>query len=56
MLRDIEKDTVEWENNFDDTLKSLQFYLLDYQIFTNGTTGIAVGMAINMPPHNLTSS
>ena len=55
MLRDIDKDTVEWENNFDDTLKEpavLPSRLPN--LLLNGTTGIAVGMATNMPPHNLT--
>ena len=55
MLRDIDKDTVEWENNFDDTLKEPAVLPARLpNLLLNGTTGIAVGMATNMPPHNLT--
>ena len=54
MLVDIEKDTVEHQFNFDDTLKEPT--VLPTQIpnlLINGASGIAVGMATNMPPHNL---
>jgi DNA gyrase subunit A len=55
MLADIEKDTVDHKLNFDDTLKEPT--VLPTRIPTllvNGASGIAVGMATNMPPHNLT--
>ena len=55
MLRDIDKDTVDFQLNFDDTLKEPT--VLPTRIPTllvNGASGIAVGMATNMPPHNLT--
>jgi len=54
MLIDIEKDTVEWQLNFDDSLKEPT--VLPTRIpglLVNGASGIAVGMATNMPPHNL---
>ena len=54
MLRDIDKDTVDFQLNFDDTLKEPT--VLPTRIPTllvNGASGIAVGMATNMPPHNL---
>ena len=54
MLRDLEKDTVEFTPNFDDTLKEPS--VLPAQIpnlLVNGASGIAVGMATNIPPHNL---
>ena len=57
MLIDIEKDTVEWQLNFDDSLKEPT--VLPTRIpglLVNGASGIAVGMATNMPPHNLTES
>ncbi|MDA3779652.1 MAG: DNA gyrase subunit A [Bacteroidales bacterium] len=56
-LRDLEKDTVDFKLNFDDTLKEPT--VLPTRIPTllvNGASGIAVGMATNMPPHNLTDS
>ncbi|MEE2931724.1 MAG: DNA gyrase subunit A [Bacteroidota bacterium] len=54
MLLDIEKDTVDWNNNFDDTLKEPAVLPARLpNLLLNGTTGIAVGMATNMPPHNL---
>ena len=55
MLADIEKDTVDHQFNFDDTLK--EPVVLPTRIpnlLVNGAAGIAVGMATNMPPHNLT--
>ena len=55
VLRDIEKDTVDFIPNFDDSLKepSILPSLLP-TLLVNGASGIAVGMATNMPPHNLT--
>ncbi len=54
MLRDLEKDTVDWENNFDDTLKEPKTLPSRYpNILVNGAMGIAVGLATNIPPHNL---
>lgn len=55
MLRDLEKNTVGFAPNFDDTLQEptvLPAYLPN--LLVNGSSGIAVGMATNMPPHNLT--
>jgi DNA gyrase subunit A len=55
MLRDLEKNTVDFTPNFDDTLKEPT--VLPAQIpnlLVNGSSGIAVGMATNIPPHNLT--
>ena len=55
MLKDLDKDTVEWELNFDETLKEPS--VLPSAIPTlliNGSEGIAVGMATKIPPHNLT--
>ena len=57
MLADIDKDTVDWQLNFDDSLKEPT--VLPTRIpglLVNGASGIAVGMATNMPPHNLTES
>ncbi|WP_288739394.1 DNA gyrase subunit A [uncultured Coprobacter sp.] len=57
MLRDIDKDTVDFKNNFDDTLR--EPVVLPTRIpnlLINGASGIAVGMATNMPPHNLSES
>jgi DNA gyrase subunit A len=54
MLLDIEKDTVDWQDNFDGSLK--EPLLLPGKVpnlLVNGSAGIAVGMATNMPPHNL---
>ncbi len=53
-LRDLEKETVDWNSNFDDTLKEpavLPTVLPN--LLVNGSSGIAVGMATNIPPHNL---
>ena len=57
MLRDIDKDTVDFQLNFDDTLK--EPVVLPTRIpnlLVNGASGIAVGMATNMPPHNLSET
>ncbi len=54
MLRDLEKDTVDFAPNFDDSLQEprvLPSYLPN--LLVNGSSGIAVGMATNIPPHNL---
>lgn len=54
MLRDIEKDTVDMQNNFDDTLQEPTVLPAGIpNLLVNGSSGIAVGMATNMPPHNL---
>lgn len=55
MLEDIEKDTVRFENNFDDSLQEPKVLPAKIpSLLINGSSGIAVGMATNMPPHNLT--
>ena len=55
MLADIEKDTVDFSNNFDDSLQEPTVLpALLPNLLLNGASGIAVGMATNMPPHNLT--
>jgi DNA gyrase subunit A len=55
MLRDIDKDTVDFRLNFDDTLKEPSVLPTRIpNLLMNGASGIAVGMATNMPPHNLT--
>ena len=55
LLADIDKDTVDWQNNFDDSLKEPSVLPSRLpNLLLNGGTGIAVGMATNMPPHNLT--
>jgi len=54
MLLDIDKETIDWNLNFDDTLKEPSVLPARLPaLLLNGTTGIAVGMATNMPPHNL---
>lgn len=54
MLEDIEKDTVEWRDNFDGTLKEPVMLPGKFpNLLVNGSSGIAVGMATNMAPHNL---
>jgi len=54
MLRDIDKDTVDFQLNFDDTLKEPTVLPTRIpNLLINGASGIAVGMATNMPPHNL---
>ena len=57
MLRDIEKDTVPFRLNFDDTLKEPDMLPARFpNLLVNGATGIAVGLATNIPPHNLKES
>ena len=54
MLRDLDKETVEWQANYDDSLQ--EPCVLPTKIpnlLVNGSSGIAVGMATNIPPHNL---
>lgn len=54
MLRDIDMDTVDWRNNFDDSLREPRVLpAMLPNLLLNGTSGIAVGMATNVPPHNL---
>jgi len=54
LLADIEKDTVEWDDNFDGSLKEPRFLPAAFpNLIVNGASGIAVGMATNIPPHNL---
>lgn len=54
MLQDIEKETVEWRDNFDGTLKEPEVLpAILPNLLINGSSGIAVGMATNMAPHNL---
>ncbi|MDD3134043.1 MAG: DNA gyrase subunit A [Synergistales bacterium] len=54
MLADIDEETVDWGPNFDDSLKEpLTLPTRVPNLLVNGSTGIAVGMATNMPPHNL---
>ena len=55
MLRDIDKDTVDWDPNFDETRKEPKVLPSRFpNLLVNGSSGIAVGMATNIPPHNLT--
>jgi len=55
MLRDLEKDTVNWNPNFDETLKEPAVLPSVFPaLLANGSEGIAVGMATKIPPHNLT--
>ncbi len=55
MLRDIEQDTVDWMLNFDDTLKEPRTLPGRFpNLLVNGASGIAVGLATNIPPHNIT--
>ena len=54
MLRDIEKDTVDWDPNFDESRKEPRVLPSRFpNLLVNGSAGIAVGMATNIPPHNL---
>ena len=54
MLRDIEKDTVDWDPNFDESRKEPRVLPCRFpNLLVNGSSGIAVGMATNIPPHNL---
>ncbi|MAG60964.1 DNA gyrase subunit A [archaeon] len=55
MLKDLDKNTVDWKNNFDDSLKEPAVLPSKIpNLLMNGSSGIAVGMATNIPPHNLT--
>ena len=55
MLRDIDKETVDWDPNFDETRKEPRVLPSKFpNLLVNGSSGIAVGMATNIPPHNLT--
>ena len=54
MLRDIDKDTVDWDPNFDETRKEPRVLPSRFpNLLVNGSSGIAVGMATNIPPHTL---
>ena len=54
LLRDIDKDTVDWDPNFDETRKEPRVLPSRFpNLLVNGSSGIAVGMATNIPPHNL---
>ena len=54
MLTDIEKDTIDWDPNFDETKKEPHVLPSRFpNLLVNGSQGIAVGMATNIPPHNL---
>ncbi|MBR7121998.1 MAG: DNA gyrase subunit A [Oscillospiraceae bacterium] len=55
MLRDIDKETVNWDPNFDESRKEPRVLPSRFpNLLVNGSNGIAVGMATNIPPHNLT--
>ena len=57
MLRDLEKDTVDWDPNFDESRKEPRVLPSRFpNLLVNGSSGIAVGMATNIPPHNLTEA
>ena len=57
MLRDLEKDTVDWDPNFDESRKEPRVIPSRFpNLLVNGSSGIAVGMATNIPPHNLTEA
>ena len=57
MMRDMDEDTVDFDPNFDNTLEEPQVLPTRFpNLLVNGGSGIAVGMATNMPPHNLTES
>ena len=54
MLKDIEKETIDWDPNFDETRKEPHVLPARYpNLLVNGSSGIAVGMATDIPPHNL---
>ena len=54
LMRDIDKDTVDWDPNFDEFLKEPQVVPSRFpNLLVNGSSGIAVGMTTNIPPHNL---
>ncbi len=55
LLRDLDKETVDWQPNYDDSLKEPKVLPTKIpNLLINGSSGIAVGMATNIPPHNLT--
>jgi DNA gyrase subunit A len=55
MLKDLDKETVDWQPNYDDSLEEPTVLPAKIpNLLINGSTGIAVGMATNIPPHNLT--
>ena len=55
MMRDIEKDTVDWDPNYDESTKEPRVLPSRFpNLLVNGSSGIAVGMTTNIPPHNLT--
>jgi DNA gyrase subunit A len=55
LLKDLEKETVDWQQNYDDSLREPTVLPTKVpNLLINGSTGIAVGMATNIPPHNLT--
>ena len=55
MLRDIDKETISWDANYDDTRKQPRVLPSRFpNLLVNGSSGIAVGMTTNIPPHNLT--
>lgn len=55
MLKDLDKETVDWQMNYDDSLKEPKVLPTKIpNLLINGSAGIAVGMATNIPPHNLT--
>ena len=55
MLRDIDKETIDWDSNFDESRKEPRVLPSRFpNLLVNGSSGIAVGMATNIPPHNLT--
>ena len=57
MLRDIDKDTVDWDPNFDEERKEPRVLPSRFpNLLVNGSSGIAVGMATSIPPHNLTET
>ena len=57
LLRDIEKDTVDWDPNYDETRKQPRVLPSRFpNLLVNGSSGIAVGMTTNIPPHNLTEA
>ena len=54
LLRDLQKDTVDWQPNYDESLAEPQALPARFpNLLVNGSQGIAVGMATNIPPHNL---
>ena len=54
LMRDIDKETVDWDPNFDESLKEPQVVPARFpNLLVNGSSGIAVGMTTNIPPHNL---